>query len=166
MKSKTNIFLLISFLIALSITIWGYYQATHRIGELEANDKIDDNDFKLCNEDIIAEYYGMNTDYIGGKKAIKSKILSELQFLNFKESGLLTYRFIVNCEGEIGRFRLKATNTDLQKIEVDSKNIREIENTLSELKNWNPAINKSGYTYDSYYVLNFKIENKKIVDIF
>jgi len=157
---------LISFLIALSITAWVYYQTTHRIGELEPNDRIDDNDFQLCNEDKIAEYYGMNTDYIGGKKAIKSKILNKLQFLDFKESGLLTYRFVVNCEGEIGRFRLKATNTDLQKIEVDSKNILEIENTLSELKNWNPAKNKAGNTYDSYYVLNFKIENKKIIDIF
>lgn len=157
---------MISFLIALSITAWVYYQTTHRIGELEPNDRIDDNDFQLCNEDKIAEYYGMNTDYIGGKKAIKSKILNKLQFLDFKESGLLTYRFVVNCEGEIGRFRLKATNTDLQKIEVDSKNILEIENTLSELKNWNPAKNKAGNTYDSYYVLNFKIENKKIIDIF
>lgn len=157
---------MISFVIALSITAWVYYQATHKIGELEANDSIDDNDFKLCNEDQIAEYYGMNTDYTGGKKAIKSRILNELQFLDFKESGLLTYRFIVNCKGEIGRFRLKATNTDLQKTEVDSKNIREMEKALSKLKNWNPAINKSGHTYDSYYVLNFKIENKKIVDIF
>lgn len=157
---------MISFLIALSITAWAYYQTTHRIGELEANDRIDDNDFKLCNEDKIAEYYGINTDYIGGKKAIKSKILNKLQFLDFKKSGLLTYRFVVNCEGEIGRFRLKATDKDLQKIKVESKNIREIENTLSELKNWNPGINKSGYTYDSYYLLNFKIENKKIVDIF
>ncbi|KRG29637.1 hypothetical protein [Salegentibacter mishustinae] len=157
---------MISFLFALSITAWGYYQATHRIGELEANDRIDDNNFKLCNEDKVAEYYGMNTDYIGGKKAIKNRILSELQSLDFKESGLLTYRFVVNCKGEIGRFRLKATNEDLQKTEVNSKNIQEIEKELRDLKNWNPAGNKSGYTYDSYYILNFKIENDKIVDIF
>lgn len=92
--------------------------------------------------------------------------MSELQSLDFKESGLLTYRFVVNCKGEIGRFRLKATNEDLQKIEVNSKNIQEIEKELRDLKNWNPARNKSGYTYDSYYILNFKIENDKIVDIF
>lgn len=165
MKSKTNIFLLISFLIAVLLTVWFYYQTTHHIGEIQANDQIDKN-FKVCNEDKITQYYGMDTDYIGGKTAIKSKIFNELQSLDFKETGLVTYRFIVNCNGEIGRFRVKVINRDLKKGEVELNNMREIEKALADLKNWNPAKNKAGYSFDSYYTLNFKIENKKIVDIF
>ena len=165
MKSKTNIFLLISFLIALSISLWAYDQSTLRVGELRENDQMD-NEFKLCNDNYITEHYGMNTHYIGGKKAIKNKILNELQILNFQESGLITYRFVVNCKGEIGRFRLKGTNTDLQRIEIDSHNVRKMEKALAGLRTWNPAKNKAGDTYDSYYILNFKVENHKIVDIF
>lgn len=164
MKSKTNIFLLISFLIALSITAWAYYQSNHKVGELIA-DKNLDKDFQLCNEQKIYEYYNYDTDYVGGKKQIKNTIFNDLKFLNFKESGLMTFRFVVNCKGEIGRFRVKSIDQYLKKNEVSSENIREIEKALIKLKNWNPGKNKYG-AHDSYYLLNFKIENNKIIDIF
>lgn len=165
MKSITNIFLLISFFIAFSITAWAYYQTTHEVGELQANGTTD-KDFKVCNEKKIREFYGIKTDFVGGKTAIKNRIFSKLQFLNFKESGLVTFRFVVNCRGKIGRFRVKTTDRDLQRSKVDPDNILEIEKALATLKNLNSAKNKSGTSFDSYYVLNFKIENKKIVDIF
>lgn len=164
MKSKTNIFLVISFLIALSITVWGYYQSTHKVGELTADKNID-KDFEVCNENKIYEYYNLDTDYTGGKTEIKNRIFSNLESLSFKEPGLVTFRFIVNCNGEIGRFRVKSVNKNLKKNEIDSENIREIEKALMELKKWKPAKNEYG-TYDSYYVLNFKIEKNKISDIF
>jgi hypothetical protein len=61
---------------------------------------------------------------------------------------------------------VKSTNRNLQKIKINSDNISEIEKALAELKNWSTAKNKSGNYYDHYYILNFKIDNKKIVDIF
>ncbi len=164
MKSKTNIFLLISFLIALSLTAWAYYQSTHKVGELIADKNID-KDFEICNDKRIYEYYNYGTEYIGGKKEIKNRIFSDLEFLNFKETGLVTFRFVVNCNGEIGRFRVKSIDKDLKKNEISSENIREIEKALLKLKNWNPGKNKYG-AQDSYYLLNFKIENNKIIDIF
>ena len=165
MKSKTNLFLLISFLLALTITAWVYYQSTHKIGEIDANDKTDKN-FRVCNEDKIPEYYSMKTDFIGGKSAIKDSILYKLESLKFRESRLVTFRFIVNCEGQAGRFRVKAINRDIKKSEVDPENIQKIEKVLAQLKSWNPARNKSGQYFDSYYMVNFKIEDHKIVDIF
>lgn len=137
---------------------------SHAVGELSSNREID-GDFKVCNENKIPNYYVLNTDYEGGKKAIKNKILSNLQNLEFKNSGLITFRFIVNCEGAIGRFRTQSTNLNLEKIEVSSEKIKSIEEALLSLKNWNPAKNESS-SYDSYYVLNFKIRNNRIVDIF
>jgi len=77
LKSKTNIFLLISALVAVLITGWMYYQFSHTVGELSSNDEID-GDFKVCNEDIIPNYYGMGTDHDGGRKAIKNKLLNNL----------------------------------------------------------------------------------------
>jgi len=164
LKSKKNIFLIISAAIAIALTGWVYYQMSHKVGELSLDKKID-GDFKVCNEDIIPNYYGMNTDYEGGKKAIKNKLLGNLQNLKFENSGLITFRFIVNCEGEIGRFRSQSTNLKLEKIEIDPEKLNKIESALVDLKNWHPAKNEFN-SYDSYYVLNFKIRNNRIVDIF
>lgn len=164
MKSKTNIFLSVSLAVAIVLSIWIYYQLSHRVGDL-SEIKERDHDFQVCDEDKIAQYYGMNTSYEGGKRAIKKEILHELQDLEFKEPGLITYRFIVNCKGEIGRLRYRSTDTDLNKNEIDPGNIQHIEKSLLHLKNWNPATNKE-YSFDSYYVLNFKIRDNKISDIF
>ena len=137
---------------------------SHKVGELKLDSEIDRN-FKVCNEDKIPHYYGMNTDYEGGKKAIKNKLLGKLQNLKFENPGLITFRFIVNCEGEIGRFRTESTNLKLENIEISSEKLNKIESALVDLKNWHPAKNEF-YSYDSYYVLNFKIRNNRIVDIF
>jgi hypothetical protein len=104
---------LISAVVAVLITGWMYYQFSHTVGELSSNDEID-GDFKVCNEDIIPNYYGMGTDHDGGRKAIKNKLLNNLQNLKFDNSGLITFRFIVNCEGEIGRFRARSTDLNLE----------------------------------------------------
>ncbi|WP_026933295.1 hypothetical protein [Christiangramia echinicola] len=164
MKSKTNIFLLISAVLAVVITGWVYYQMSHSIGELSSNTEID-GDFKVCDEDKIPNYYSMDTDYEGGKKAIKNELLSNLQNLKFEDSGLITFRFIVNCEGEIGRFRIQSTDLKLEKIEIDSEKLKTLEYALVSLKKWNPAKNEFN-SYDSYYVLNFKIRDNRVVDIF
>jgi len=164
LKSKTNIFLLISFLVAAAITGWFYYQTDNRIGDLDENKKTD-HDFEVCNENWITQNYGMHAEYPGGKKAIKQQILNDLEALSFEKSGLITFRFIVNCEGKAGRFRANSTDTALQEIEVDQSKIKDIEKALLQLKNWTPAKNEFD-SYDSYYVLNFKIRNNNIVDIF
>jgi len=116
LKSKTNIFLIISAAIAIALTGWIYYQMSHTVGELSSDREID-GDFKVCNEDKIPNYYGMDTDYEGGKKAIKNKLLNNLQNLKFENPGLITFRFIVNCEGDIGRFRTQSTNFKISNID-------------------------------------------------
>ncbi len=164
MKSKTNIFLLTSFLFAAALTGWFYYQTANRIGDLGENNKTD-RDFEVCDKDWIGQNYGMTADYEGGKKAIKQDILNDLKALSFEKSGLITFRFIVNCKGKTGRFQAKSTDLDLQEMEVNQSKIKELEKALLQLENWIPAKNEFD-SYDSYYVLNFKIRNNNIVDIF
>jgi len=164
LKSKTNIFLFTSFLFAAALTGWLYYQMDNRIGDLSENNKIDQN-FEVCDETRITQNYGMRAEYSGGNKAIKEEILNDLQTLNFEQPGLITFRFIVNCKGKTGRFRVNSTDTDLKEIEVDPSKIKDIEKAFLQLKKWTPAKNEFD-SYDSYYVLNFKIRNNNIVDIF
>ena len=163
-RSKTNIFLLLSFILAISLTGWIYYQMSHNIGELSANSNID-GDFEVCDEDKIPNYYAVGTSYEGGKRAIKTEILKDLQALAFDQPGLISFRFIVNCRGEIGRIRHRSTDLDLQETNIDSGNLEEMESAIARLDKWNPAKNQHK-TYDSYYLLNFKVRDGRIVDIF
>lgn len=145
------------------LTGWLFYLSGKRVGDLTV-DKQQDGNFQVCNEDKIFQYYNLDTDYKGGKKAIKQEILSRLESLDFNNPGLITARFIVNCNGDTGRFRYKSTDLDLKEIKVNSENIKKIKSAVLLLQHWNsPEENR---VFDSYYVLNFKIRNNKILDIF
>ncbi|GAA4311905.1 hypothetical protein GCM10023115_32240 [Pontixanthobacter gangjinensis] len=134
------------------------------MGDLTADPEID-GEFQVCDEDKIPNYYAIGTHYQGGKKAIKAEILNDLENLEFQEQGNISLRFIVNCHGETGRFRSKSTDLEMKKIPVDEARLDKIKNRVRQLNKWNPAKNDHA-TYDSYYVLNFKLRDGRIVDIF
>ena len=162
MKSKTNIFLIISFLLAAGFTGWLVYLGTHEVGNISAEKK--DGDFEICHDKVV-QFYNYKTSYKGGKSAIKAEIFQQLQELDFENPGLITFRFVVNCNGKIGRFRHRATDLDIQPGSFQKENITKIEAQIKTLSNWKPGEDK-GKTYDSYYVLNFKVQDGKITDIF
>jgi len=161
LKNKLNILLLTSFLLALTLAIWVYYQTTHRIGDIQFDKTIDNSEFIVCNEDRITQYYSVETNYQGGEKNIKKELNELINNLNFNESGFITYRFVVNCKNEVGRFRIKMVNSDLKENSFKSNNIKQIQESIKGLNGW-----EAGKLIDSYYVLNFKIQNGKITDIF
>jgi hypothetical protein len=165
LKNKLNLLLLSSFLLALILAIWVYYQTTHRIGDIAFDENIDNSEFKVCNENRITQYYSAGTNYQGGEKTIKKELNELINSLNFNESGFITFRFVVNCENSVGRFRVKMVNTDLKENSFKSINIQQIQESIKSLNGWKAGKWKDE-SLDSYYVLNFKIENGKIVDIF
>ncbi len=165
LKNKLNLILFISFFLAASLTIWVYYQTTNRTGKIEFNKDIDDPEFVVCDEDRILQYYSVKTSYPGGKREIKKQFSKLISNLTFKDSGLITFRFVVNCNGDVGRFRVKMVNFQLKKNHFEDQKIKQIQKEIQKLKKWNPGKWRSE-SFDSYYVLNFKIENSKITDIF
>lgn len=165
LKSKLNLFLLISFLIALTLTIWLNYQFTNRVGDLSFNKNDDNSTFKVCDDKRITQYYSTKSNYQGGKKAIKREIWKITEQLTFKNSGFITFRFIINCNGEIGRFRVKTIDNELKENNFETQKVETLQTTIENLKKWN-AGTWHDETLDSYFVLNFKVEKGKITDIF
>ncbi|SHJ09946.1 hypothetical protein [Aquimarina spongiae] len=165
MKNKLNILLLSSFFLALILTIWVYYQTTSRVGDISFDKNIDNSEFNACNEDRITQYYSIGTNYQGGEKAIKKELKGLINNLNFNDSGFITYRFVVNCKNKTGRFRVKTVNSNLKENTFNSDNIKRIQESIESLKGWKAGKRKDEIL-DSYYVLNFKVQNNKIVDIF
>ncbi len=165
MKNKLNILLLISFILTLTLVIWLNYQLTHSIGDIEYDKKIDNPEFIVCNKNRIVQYYSFGAHYNGGEKAIKKELDTLINNLNFNKPGLLTYRFIINCNNKTGRFRVKMVDFNLKETHFKTSNISKIKESIKNLTDWEAAKWKDELL-DSYYVLNFKIENGKITDIF
>ncbi len=165
MKNKINIFLLISFLSALTLTGWCYYQVTNRVGDISFNKETDNSTFKVCDEKKVYQYYISNTNYQNGKRALKKEIWDSIKNITFKKPGYITFRFIINCNGEVGRFRVKTIDSELKTNYVDSLKIRKLQKSIKNLKNWNAGL-WNGKAVDSYFVLTFKVKKGKIIDIF
>lgn len=165
MKNKLNLLLLSSFLLAVTLSIWIYYQTNHSIGDITFDENIDNSEFTVCNEDRIAQYYSIGTSYQDGEKAIKKELNELINSLSFNESGIITYRFIINCKNEVGRFRVKMVDSNLKENSFKPNNIKQIQESIKSLNGWKAGKWKDE-SLDSYYVLNFKIQNGKITDIF
>ena len=129
---------------------------------------LDHKNLSICNEDRIPQYYSSGTGYLGGKRAIKKELIpliNEKKIEFGSKNGFVSIRFIVNCNGEIGLFRVNEIDSDIKATEYSRKTIEELKDIVSTLKNWEVKTYNEN-KYDSYYFINFKIEQGLITDIF
>lgn len=166
MKSFWSIFLLSTAILATATFFTIQYLTNKKIEEIAYDKGIDETELVLCDDDRVGQYYMFSTDYNGGKKAIKNKLLPIIlndQISFGKQSGNITIRFIVNCKGEIGLFRAKAIDENLATTSFE--NNKYLINLVKQLNDW-IVENRNGKKYDSYYFINFKITNGLVTDIF
>lgn len=144
------------------------YFAKNKIETIKYDGTLDKNQLNICDEDRILQYYMVSTDYNGGKRAIKNKLLPiiEEEGISFgTENGNITIRFIVNCKGEIGLFRAKSINENLKSTDFDDANLEFLKSLVSQLDDW-IVKSENEMKFDSYYHINFKIRNGLVTDIF
>ncbi len=143
--------------------------AKKRIAYIDPSNTIDDNpDFKLCGkENEIDDYYnrdqraGLN----GGKGSwwrILERMLKPEKLHN--ESGYLTFRFVINCEGTVGRFITEQADLNFVKKEFNSETINHLYEIVSSQKDWLPSGNENGL-FDSYVYVTFKLKDGKIIEL-
>ncbi len=140
------------------------------VGDISFDEKLDEADFKKCgagkDSPFSFQYYqgAKEFEYKGEKIAIIEKLKKENIFSEKKINGYITVRFLVNCEGKTGRFRLKHLNSDLKEMRLDE----ELENKLlkftKSLDGWMPKEIK-GLKVDYYQYLTYKIENGKVSEV-
>ena len=129
---------------------------------------LDHKNLSICNKDRIPQYYSVGTNYLGGKRAIKNELLPLINQKKIKfgsKSGYLSIRFIVNCNGEIGLFRANEFDAEIKSTKYADATIDELKDIVSTLNNWEVKSHNES-KYDSYYFINFKIEQGVITDIF
>ncbi|UHO38471.1 hypothetical protein H5J24_23705 [Chryseobacterium capnotolerans] len=140
------------------------------VGDVAFDDKLDEAGFKKCGAGkdrpfSFQYYHGPKMfDYKGEKIAIAEKLKKENIYSEKKISGYITIRFLVNCEGKTGLFRLKHMNSDLKDFALDE----ELENKLltftKSLDGWMPK-EIEGLKVDYYQYLTYKIEDGKVSEV-
>ncbi len=142
---------------------------TKRIGAIDIDkDEIisKDEDFKPCG-DYIFEYYNGNSHdvFIGGKYAFKKTVFPLIDSaLLFQESGYLTFRFVVNCKGQIGRLVTEMVDENFNETVFNKKTVDHLAGILLDLDSW--KVNKfRGKEMDAYTYITFKFKDGKIIEI-
>ena|SRR5690606_2163315 len=138
------------------------------VGDIEQNDQIDETAFKVCNgDDTILQYFNLGEGpvYSGEKSNILNTFKSKYQTKSDKnQNGLIRIRFIVNCEGKAGRFRVLQSDYDYQENKFDEKIVSQLLNITKEIENWE-ILYREENPVDYYMYLIFKITDGQLTEI-
>ncbi len=141
------------------------------IGDISHDPAIDTTDFKLCYGDQIAVQYYAMTKVLGAKPFLNEQKEVQTIFeanynskIAMKESGLLRIRFLVNCQGVPGRFRMIGMDENYQSKTFDKSITNQILSISQHKIKWKPFVSDK-LNRDYYMYLIFKIDQGKIIEI-
>jgi hypothetical protein len=138
------------------------------VGDIEQDIAIDRKDFKLCNGDEkVIQYF--NTAQGFRYKGEKTKLFKTFQ-KNFiatheeSQNGLIRIRFIVNCKGETGRFRILESDFNYAKFHFKDNIKNQLLEITKKLDGWE-LLKIKNQVNDYYQYLIFKIEKGQLIEI-
>jgi len=165
-----NAFFIASFFLASSFSLWFYFQGRRAIGDISFQSELGDNpNLKLCPNDRVYQYYSVGTSYKGERGGLRSEIFNQLKTLENNDStfsGYITARFLVNCEGQVGRIRVKSTDSNFKECSISTASNSLIIRSIKKIACFNPGKSTNGKTVNSYFQINFIIEKGRITDVF
>lgn len=136
------------------------------VGEIGYDSLYDDPAFHICDSLQVLEYYNTGSHYLNHRKEIS-------QFLQqgfipkatwHDQHGYLTIRFIINCKGQTGCFRVFQLDTAYQPTVFKKELSDTLLNRVKKIPGWQPAPYE-GKVYDSYQYITFRIRAGKIISI-
>ena len=139
----------------------------NKVGAILFDPEVDDPSFTVCDEGNILEHYEANPIFGEGLKSIRRYFSQYRLDLIAKdlEDGLLSIRFIVNCDGFTNRYRVSAINLNYQTQSVPKENEIKLKTWVKNMGQWR-AGQYQGLNYDAYKFINFKIRDEQVVEIF
>jgi hypothetical protein len=125
-------------------------------------------DFELC-ASATGDYPffmgGSGTYYRGGKRALRDSIATRLDTSRLAgESGYLTFRFMINCAGGVGRFVTDQADLDFVPKAFAAATVEHLYDIVRTLPGWEPATPRD-QPRDTYTYLTFKLQNGTLVDL-
>ncbi|TVZ56693.1 hypothetical protein OD91_1989 [Lutibacter sp. Hel_I_33_5] len=125
------------------------------------------NDMKLCGEKkILGKHHGLpKYAFYKNKGYFRKNILSKYNSKKFSDSGYLNFRFLINCEGKAGWFKITKMNLDLEETNLNDEMVNELLELTSNSENWNELSFENEKKYNYHMYILYRIENGKIVEI-
>lgn len=137
------------------------------VGDIAPNPELDEADFSPCNRDSqIKQYFnfGFGPAYEGEKPALVRFFQERYRVVPGAGTGLIRIRFVVNCKGETGRFRLQGMDQDYNEHDFPPELTEQLLQITRLATGWkllpNPEEAKDYYQY-----LIFKIEEGHLTEI-
>lgn len=161
------------FFLMLLFTIMGagndvlFAQTTRWIDDIAPDSLLDDSSFQICNSnDQIIQYFndGNGVQYKGGKPSIDSLFFSSYRAIPKPESGLIRIRFVVNCKGETGRFRLLTADLNYQPRSFSPEITSQLLQIVQSMKGWEPKRWKNS-PIDYYQYIICRVENGHLTNV-
>lgn len=138
------------------------------VGDIQANAKLDDPDFKTCHgNESIYQYFNFSDEpsYVGEKPALMAQYKTNYRLVKGKnQHGFIRIRFVVNCNGKAGRFRALQSDAHYQTIEFDKKIVKQLLDITKQIENWE-VVYKNNEPVDYYQYLIFKINDGELTEI-
>lgn len=126
-----------------------------------------DGDFQICgNENFVLQYFHLDNgiQYQGEKIELERLFNENYQAVQVNQSGWIRIRFIVNCQGMAGRFRIIGADVDYQELVFDERITDQLLAITKSLEDW-VIQSKDGQPRDYYQYLIFKIYRGELVEL-
>jgi hypothetical protein len=118
-------------------------------------------------KDYNAYYYQVGGKYPKNSSTILNDVRMFLQKHNAIDSGngYITFRFLINCEGEMQRVQVLQTDEKYISYHFNKNLVNDLFGFLKTLDKWRIAKAKNGDTVFYKAFITFKINNGKIINI-
>ncbi len=122
-------------------------------------------DFTPCDDDIV-DYYNGDPDAgpLGGKRALWNLFAQLDPELLSGQSGYLTFRFVINCEGKAGYFITEEVGLDFVRKRFPEPLVLHVYEVLSGFRKWQ-STSIRGEVYDAYAYVTLKLKDGELVEI-
>ena len=167
MKFSYFIFVILTLLASCSIERKTSQDYLRWVGDIEHDASVDRADFELCHGDKhVRQYFNMQQglQIEGEKEKIEQYFLAHYKPVDLDQSGWIRIRFIVNCQGETGRFRMLESDDEYQERPFDRRISEQIMALTKSLEGWK-VLKMDGDPVDYYQYLIFKIRGGEIEKI-
>lgn len=135
------------------------------VGDIPFDPSKDDPGFIVCDTQYVLQYYSTASWYKDNKKEIAQFLTSRFTPSDtLYQTGYITIRFIINCKGETGRFRMYELDSSYQAFHFSKKISGQLLQLVKQVKGWQPA-KYDNHVFDSYQHIIFRIRNGKIISI-
>lgn len=137
------------------------------VGDAQQDSLVDHPNFKICYDNYVMQYFNFSDgpQYVGEKITLLKIFKAQYKpKTDPTQNGSIRIRFIVNCEGHSGRFRILQADSDFKETKFNNTIVSQLLEITKGIKTWEIIYNEDE-PMDYYMYLIFKIKDGHITDI-